>query len=243
MLFDHDPASDPQVRQQLKIAQLDSREKTLKRQLNEYLLKTNRLEEELASCQSAVKSCEDTNLRLKQEYIKAVENAKRLEVAAGSALPKKQAALIKAESENLRLENTQLRGALSTFRNLHEAAVREAKTLRVSIGRSDDENAHLRKEIRELQSLSDENALIGKLFNQVLAEKWTEAAFNKKYETMHDDLRKARNDANDLETKLNKKQEELIDLENSATARIQTLEKQLFEANLAINPTIYNNSI
>lgn len=238
MVFDQDPTSDPLVRNQLKIAQLDSREKTLKRQLNEYLLKTNRLEEELANSQNAVKSCEDTNLRLKQEYIKAVENAKRLEIAAGSALPKKQAALIKAESENLRLENTQLRGALNTFRNLHEAAVREAKTLRVSIGRSDDENTHLRKEIRELQSLSDENALIGKLFNQVLAEKWTEAAFNKKYETMHDELRKARSDASDQETKLKKKEAELIDLENSATTKIQALEKQLFEANLAINPTI-----
>lgn len=238
MVFDQDSVNDPLVRNQLKIAQLDSREKTLRRQLNEYLLKTNRLEEELANTQTAIKSSEDTNLRLKQEYIKAVENVKRLEIATSSVLTRKQAALLKAESENLRIENTQLRGALNTFRNLHEAAVREAKTLRVSIGRSDDENTHLRKEVRELQSLTDENALIGKLFNQVLAEKWTEAAFNKKYETMHDDLRKSRSDLNDLETKLKKKEEELIDFENSATAKIQSLEKQLFEANLAINPTI-----
>lgn len=230
--------TDPNTKYQLKLAQIDAKEKSARRQLNEYVLRINRLEEEQRLNNSTVKSLETNNLRLQQELIKEKERASRLERTCNLSLPKEQALSLKAENENVRMENTQLKSANTTFRNLHEAAVREAKTMRVAIGRNDDENIHLRKEIRELQSESDENSLIGKLFNQVLAEKWTEAAFNKKYDQALDDLRKAKIECSNLESKLRKKEDELLEIQTDAHDKVSGLEKQLFDARMSILPMI-----
>ena len=238
MVFDTDSVNDPVVRGQLRVAQLESNKTSLIRQVNDNLQRISRLEEQCASGQGTIKLLESDNLRLQQEFIKEKERANRLESVSEARMTKKQAAMLKAESENCRVENSQLRGALGTFRSLHEAAVREAKTLRLSIGRSDDEVAHLRKEVREIQSVSDENALIGKLFNQVLAEKWTEAAFNKKYESMLDELRRARMELNEKETKLRRREDELLDLENASLEKVRQLEKQVYEAGLMSNPQV-----
>ena len=55
----------------------------------------------------------------------------------------------------------QLKGAIKTFRGLHDAAVNEAKSLRLSIGRDKDEISKLREAINEMQGDSDDKALIG----------------------------------------------------------------------------------
>lgn len=234
---------DADTRYKLKIAQVQSKEESARRQLKDYASRISRLEEELSQTQSTIKGLESTNLRIQQEFIKEKERSTRLEKQCNSSISKEQSAYLKAETENLKMENTQLKAALDTFRSLHEAAVREAKTMKLAIGRNDDENIHLRKEIRELQSQSDENALIGKLFNQVLTEKWAEAGFNRKFDQTLDDLRKAQMQANDLASKHKMKEDEIFELETATSERIKVLERQLFDAQLNILPNLSLNKL
>lgn len=234
---------DPDTRYKLKIAQIQSKEDSARRQLKDYASRITRLEDEVRQLQSTITGLESTNLRIQQEFIKEKERSTRLEKQCNSSISKEQSAYLKAENENMKLENTQLKAALETFRSLHEAAVREAKTMKLAIGRNDDENLHLRKEIRELQSQSDENALIGKLFNQVLTEKWAEAGFNRKFDQCLDDLRKAQMQANDYASKLKLKEDELFEMETATSERIKVLERQLFDAQLNILPNLSLNKL
>lgn len=228
----------PTTKYQLKIAQLESKHSTFMRKQAEDIKKINHLEDEQITLRANIKSLEDTLLNTQQQLITEKEKNGLLSKQAQSVIPKEQAAALKAMNENLRIESTQLRSALDTFRNLHEAAVREAKSLRLSVGKSDDEIIHLRKEIRELQSVSDENALIGKLFNQVLTEKWTEASFNRKYDQLIDDFRKSQLKVQNLEKKVADKENEIMNLHISKDEHDKQLNRQLFEARMSILPTV-----
>ena len=230
--------SDPTTKYQLKIAQLESKQATNHRQQEALITKLNNLEDERETNQVNIKSMEDTLLNTQQQLITEKERCASLERKCQSSMTKEQAALTRATNENLRLENVQLKSALETFRNLHDAAVREAKSLSLAAGKNNDEIIHLRKEIRELQSVSDENALIGKLYNQILTEKWTEANINRKYDQLLDDLRKSRIAASNLEVNLKKKEAELVDMQSAAFEKVNHLERQLFEARMSILPTV-----
>jgi Ca2+-binding EF-hand superfamily protein/chromosome segregation ATPase len=240
MILDGDFSTyaDPTTKYQLKIAQLESKQSTFMRKQAEDIKKINHLEDEQVTLRANIKSLESTLLNTQQQLITEKEKNGMLAKQAQSVIPKEQAAALKAMNENLRIESTQLRSALDTFRNLHEAAVREAKSLRLSVGRSDDEIIHLRKEIRELQALSDENALIGKLFNQVLTEKWTEASFNRKYDQIIDDFRKSQLKVQNLEKKVADKENEIMNLHIAKDEHNKQLNRQLFEARMSILPTV-----
>jgi Ca2+-binding EF-hand superfamily protein len=240
MILDGDFSTyaDPTTKYQLKIAQLESKQSTYKRKQAEDSKKLNHLEDEQVTLRTSIKSLEDTLLNTQQQLITEKERNAILARQNHSVIPKEQAAALRATNENLRIESTQLRSALETFRNLHEAAVREAKSLRLAIGRSDDEVLHLRREIRELQSVSDENALIGKLFNQVLTEKWTEASYNRKYDQLIDDFRKSQIKVHNLEKKVSDKDNEIMNLHFSKDEHDKYLNKQLFEARMSILPTV-----
>jgi Ca2+-binding EF-hand superfamily protein len=240
MVFDGDFStySDPTTKYQLKIAQLESKQSTYRRKQAEDIKKINHLEDEQVTLRANIKSLEDTLLNTQQQLISEKERSANLARQTQSVITKDQAATLKATNENLRIESTQLRSALETFRNLHEAAVREAKSLRLMVGRSDDEIIHLRKEIRELQSVTDENALIGKLFNQVLTEKWTEAAFNRKYDQVIDDYRKSQLKVENLEKKVTDKENEIMNLRISKDENEKHLNHQLLDARMSILPTV-----
>jgi Ca2+-binding EF-hand superfamily protein len=240
MILDGDMSTyaDPTTKYQLKIAHLESRQAVYKRKRLEDLKKVTHLEDEQVTLRGNIKALEDTLLNTQQQLINEKERSASLARQTQSTISKDQAMAIRAANENLRIECGQLRSALDTFRNLHEAAVREAKSLRLSIGRNDDEIIHLRKEIRELQSLSDENALIGKLFNQVLTEKWTEASFNRKYDQLIDDHRKSQLKVENLSKKVADKESEIMSLHVTKDESERQLNKQLFEARMSILPTV-----
>lgn len=240
MIFEGDFSTyaDPTTKYQLKIAQLESRHSALSRKQAEDMKKINHLEDDLATLRTNIKTMEATLLNTQSQLISEKERSAILSRQAQSAMNKEQAAALRAANENLRIETTQLRSALETFKNLHEAAVREAKSLRLAVGRSDDQVVHLRKEIRELQSVSDENALIGKLFNQVLTEKWTEAAFNRKYDQLIDDFRKLQLKNESLSKKVEDKDNEIMNLMTNKDEVERQLQKQLFEARMSILPTV-----
>ena len=230
--------SDPATRYQLKLAQVEAKEKSSRRMATEFATRIQHLDQEAQDQKSSMRAVEASLLETQKELIREKERSSRLDKIAQTNLTRTQAAGIKAQNENMRIENTQLRAALDTFRHLHEAAVREAKTLRVAVGRNDDENIHLRREVRELQSETDENALIGKLFNQVLTEKWTEATMNKKYDQILDDLRRAQMNASSLEEKLRKSEEEMFSFSTGAAEKVNLLERQLQEARMNALPMV-----
>jgi Ca2+-binding EF-hand superfamily protein/chromosome segregation ATPase len=233
-----DAYDNPLTSFKVKVSLLENRQRLLKSQNESLINRLTTMEEQRSDLESKLKVENESLANVSQQLIIEKERCAALERRVESSMTKEQAALTRASNENLRIENTQLRSALETFRNLHDAAVREAKSLSLSVGKNEDEIMHLRKQIRELQSISDENSLIGKLYNQILTEKWKEATVNRKYDQIIDELRKAQTLASNLEAKLNKKESEMFDMQTAAADKINLLEKQLFEAKMSILPNI-----
>lgn len=229
---------DEQTRYQLKLTLAEAKEKRAKREFEQLLLKIDHLNVELADRDNSLKSLEDLNKTVQTQYFAEKELNVKLKHELQGCISKSKSSVLIAQNEELRIDVTQTKGALDTFRSLHEAAVRDVKTLRVAVVRTDDEIQHLRKEIRDMQSETDEKALIGKLFNQVLSEKWNEGAFNKKFETTLDDLRKARMDAKNYESKLKKKEDEYFEIHVTLNEKISILERELAEAKINHLPTV-----
>ena len=71
-------------------------------------------------------------------------------------------------------ENIELKAALSTHKELSAAANNQAKTLKLSLEKQRGEQSAMKNLIKELESGTDEKALIGKLYYQVMYSKWSE---------------------------------------------------------------------
>lgn len=138
----------------------------------------------------------------------------------------------------MRVKVSQLTGALNTFRTLHEAAVNEAKNLKLSISRDKDEVTQLRSAVIDLQSESDEKALIGKLYKKNLNIKWSEANGNQRYDVLLDNMRKLKIENSDLTTKLKNKDAELFEIQSVFTEKLMLVESQLKDARMSILPTL-----
>jgi len=233
-----DLLNDHSTRYQLKVALLEGKEKSAQHQIQKLTLKVHQIEDELAKEESAVKSLEDAQARTKGEYFREKERRTVLESRYENGISREQATKLKIDNEDLRLKITQLKGALTTFRGLHEAAVNEAKSLRLTIGRDKDEINQLREAVQELQGDSDDKALLGKLYKINLSSKWGEANQHQRYDMILDELKKLRFENKDLEAKNSRREKELFEIQAVFSERLMLLEGQLKEARMSILPTV-----
>lgn len=217
---------------------MEAKQRTASTQLSTLNSEIEHLETKMERSQKLLKDEQDRNLRMTEQYHKEKEVRCQLEARFKSGLSKERSDRIIAENENLRQNSVSIKEALTTFRNLHQAAASEAKSLRMAIGRDEDEKEQLRKAIRDIQSESDEKTLIGKLYNEILTKKWSEANMNERQERVLDELRKLRIENNDLEVKLKTKDDELFELQASYSEKLSLTEKQLSEAKMSILPTV-----
>ena len=236
--IDSDPNADASSRYQLKVSLLEAKEKSANRQLQKLALKLEQMEEQLSKEEHVVRSLEDANVRTKKEYFDEKQKRSKLESRYQSGVTKEKAQQLVSENQGLRVKVSQLTGALHTFRTLHEAAVNEAKNLKLSIARDKDEVTQLRNAVIDLQSESDEKALIGKLYKKNLNIKWSEANGNQRYDVVLDNIRKLKIENSDLSMKIKNKDVELFDIQSVFTEKLMLVEGQLKEARMSILPTL-----
>lgn len=148
------------------------------------------LDGELVQVESQNKNLENHNTRLQQTYLDIKKELASLETHYRGCLNKQDGETLQRQNYSLRLDLSQTLAGVEMYKNMYEACLREVKSLRTALGRRDDEVDQLRKAMKEMQSVSDEKALAGKLFQEVLTAKWNEGAANQKYDIYHDELRK-----------------------------------------------------
>lgn len=232
------PENDPATKYQLKLSLLEAKDKSSQRQIQKLILKLQQVEEQLQREEQTVKSLEDASTRTKKEYFEEKQKRSKIEMRYQTGITKEKAQEIQNENQQLKIKTSQLSGALQTFRTLHEAAINEAKALRVSIARDKDEVAQLRHAIIEMQGEADEKALIGKLYKKNLNLKWTEANSNQRYDALLDSMRKLKIQNSDLMSKMKLKDAELFDIQSVFTEKLMILERELKDARLSILPTV-----
>ena len=236
--IDNDPNSDPTTRLQLKISLLEAKERSSKRQLEKMALKINQLEDQIKREEFEVKSLEEANVRTKKEYYEEKKKRTLLESRYQAGISKEESGKLIQRNESLRINNSQLTGALNTLRNLYEAAVNEAKNLKLSSARNQDEINQLRAAVMDLQSESDEKTLIGKLYKTNLNMKWSEANTNQRYDLLLDEMRKLKIENSKLEARLKSRDDELYEMQSAFTEKLMIVETQLKEARISILPTL-----
>ena len=69
-----------------------------------------------------------------------------------------------------------------SYKNMTEVIGDQAKGLKLIIERKKDENENLLNAVRDLQSFSEDQQRLGKLYYLVMLSRWQEAAVNKKYD-------------------------------------------------------------
>lgn len=74
------------------------------------------------------------------------------------------------------------KSAMLSYKNMTEVIGDQAKGLKLIIERKKDENENLLNAVRDLQSYTEDQQRLGKLYYLVMLSRWQEAAVNKKYD-------------------------------------------------------------
>jgi chromosome segregation ATPase len=181
---------DVMSRLELRNSLLENKDKNSIRHIQNLEKKMSNLDGELGQVESQNKNLENHNTRLQQTYLDIKKELASLETHYRGCLNKQDGETLQRQNYSLRLDLSQTLAGVEMYKNMYEACLREVKSLRTALGRRDDEVDQLRKAMKEMQSVSDEKALAGKLFQEVLTAKWNEGAANQKYDIYHDELRK-----------------------------------------------------
>jgi Ca2+-binding EF-hand superfamily protein len=99
-----------------------------------------------------------------------------------NGIKKEDISKIEQDNDNLLREVTVLRVGLNTFKDLYKSCSRQVHILTIKAQRNADEVDTYKKAVKDLQSESNQNALIGKLYYSLLISRWREASTIRKHE-------------------------------------------------------------
>jgi membrane protein involved in colicin uptake len=119
---------------------------------------------------------------LTESYHKHQERIRELEEELKRSIRKDEAERLKDLNEKLYTELTETRAAMLSYKNMTEVIGDQVKGLKLTMERKKDENDNLINALRDLQSMSEDNQRVGKLYYLIMLSRWQEAAVNKKYD-------------------------------------------------------------
>jgi len=222
----------------MKISLLETREKNANNRVESLNIKIKNLDEELKHYEKQIKDLESHNLKLQEEYYNTREREIKLEHKIQGTLPKEIADKIKKINEKMSLDWADLQASRKTFKNLYEHSVSQVKILKLAVEKRKNESEVLQATVKDLQMVSDENALVGKLQHELMVSKWNEGVVNKKYESILDDNRQIRLEIEEVEVELHNREAEIVSIHNAYSEKVNILERSLTEVKLKILPTI-----
>jgi len=219
-----------QQRMAMKIALLETREKDAVRKIEILNMKLSNLDAELKAQDKIIRDAQSENLKIKEGYYLALEREFKLQQKLEGAIPKDRAVQLIKLNEKLSLERSELKRNMITFKNLYESSVGQIKILKLALEKKKNEVEVFQNTIKDLQALSDEAALVGKLQHELMLSKWNEGVANKKYETALDENRQLKIELQSFEAKFLEKEDEVVSIHNAYREKVAILEKNLADA-------------
>ena len=144
-----------------------------------------------------------------------------------------EANVLRLEHEKLTIEIERYRGAWSTYKCLYEASTNQVKMLVLASERKKDESDSLYTALRELQIKSPDHRQFGKLYYIIMLQRWQEAAANRKYDDVLNDVKNYRVEVQHLEEKLQIEESSYINSEKLLQSKMEEslhLQKELSQA-------------
>lgn len=135
---------------------------------------------------------EDVNEKTKVENITLKAEIAVLKDQLEQRIKKEDFLSLKTSQERLTEELTSTRAAMLSYKKMTEVIAEQAKNLKLMHERKKDEQENLLQALREMQAESANNDRIGKLYFIIMLSRWQEAAVNKKYVYVLNDVKDLR---------------------------------------------------
>ncbi|CAD8054955.1 unnamed protein product [Paramecium primaurelia] len=225
-------------RLKMKISILEMREKNaqqkcevLLNQLTGTELKLKDTTKTLFELQNQMERSNDTFYRDREEKLLLLERLK-------GALSREESEKLTKQIEQQRLTISDQNSAITTYRQLYDTAVMQTKSMKLTIEKIKNDSDTMQQTIKELQAISDQNMMIGKLYHHLMVARWHEAQTNQKYEKVLDELRKLKLQSESYDTTILKQSQEIIQQNTIFSEQIRSYEQQITELKLKILPTV-----
>ena len=222
----------------MKITLLEIRERNSNQKIETLLHQLKNSEDIIGENNNYIKDLEISLLKSNEQYYSEREKNIELQEKVNGGIPKKEADLLKLESDRLYIENAALKAANNTFRNLYQASMHQTSVLRISVEKSRSEVTTFKKTIKELQGSGDRESMIGKLYYSLMISRWNEGEVNKKYDGILTEFRRVANSLRSIEEKVDEKEDEIYEVHTVYKEKIFHSEKAIAELRLKIIPTI-----
>ena len=123
-------------------------------------------------------------LKMSEKYHLANDELTKIKSTYDMSMKKEDARKLEEENDKATREINLLRVGLNTFKELYKSSNRQIQVLNIKVNKNLDEVDTYKKAIKDLQSESNTQAIIGKLYYSLLVSRWREASSLQK----HDDF-------------------------------------------------------
>ena len=169
--------------------------------INSFQKRLNELEKSNGDLNNQLKTYSEKNKEIVDKYfslIAELQNVKDEFVTSG--IKKTDLLNLEHRNDSLEREVVILRIGLNTFKELYNSANFQIKNMNLNNVKDRDEIDTYKKAVKELQSLDNKNALIGKLYYTILIARWREGNNLKNYDAFLQDLSDFKESNFNLET-------------------------------------------
>ncbi|EAR96949.2 EF-hand pair protein (macronuclear) [Tetrahymena thermophila SB210] len=232
-----------EARLEMKISLMEIKEKNLLNRCDTLMYSLNLSKKENARIQLQLNEREGEILSIMKKYNEAQRlNYKYLNIIQGSET-KFRAKQIHNLNKRVLKENVELRSQNRILKDLHEFSSNQVKDLLITLERKKFETEHLHETIKDLQSLSDEKAVVGKLQHSLMVSRFNQAQTNIKYDNLIHDYEKQQYEVQILEHELAESKDDAIETREILRQKITEYEDLITDLRSRILPTINMSKI
>ena len=132
--------------------------------------------------QQTIDEYDNRYLKISEKYHLANDELSKIISTYDMSMKKEDAKKLEEENDKASREINVLRVGLNTFKELYKSSNRQIQILNLKVNRNLDELDTYKKAIKDLQSESNTQSIIGKLYYSLLISRWREASSLQKYD-------------------------------------------------------------
>ena len=169
--------------------------------INSFQKRLNELEKNNQDLNNQLKNYSEKNKEIIDKYFNSISELQNIkDEFVTNGIKKTDLLNIEHKNDSLEREVVILRIGLNTFKELYNTANFQIKNMNLNKIKDKDEIETYKKAIKELQSLENKNALIGKLYYTILISRWREGNNLKNYDVFLQELSDFKENNFNLET-------------------------------------------
>jgi len=170
-----------------------------------------------------------------EEYSKNEEKARKelleMKILYEDGLTRKNADELRHSLDKITVEVETCKQDVIKYKEIAEIASQQAQSMQGFKDQYEEEIKALREHCIRLESRSDDDVLIGKLQRQLMSTKTSYKAFVRKHEHLRSNIRKRELALRVLETRLDQREKEIIEIKDKYQIEILALKKALRNVN------------